>query len=119
MIICYLVLSFLIPDESLNLVIMMNIIVTFTAVYALRGVYFALLEETNIAGNQTGTAVGLISLIGYTPDVFFHSVAGRILDASPGLPGFQNYFLMLAAFSILGLGSTFALTKAVKSRGSH
>jgi nitrate/nitrite transporter NarK len=116
MIICYLVLSFLIPDGSLNLVIMMNIIVTFTAVYALRGVYFALLEETNIVGSQTGTAVGLISLVGYTPDVFFNSIAGRILDASPGLPGFQNYFLMLAIFSIVGLGATLVLSRVGKTK---
>jgi len=93
---------------------------TFLGVFNLsntyRGVYFVLLEETNIAGSQTGNAVGLISLIGYTPDVFFNSVAGRILDANPGLHGFQNFFLLLSIFPIVGLVSTFALSKVKRRR---
>jgi hypothetical protein len=73
------------------------------AVYALRGIYFALLEETRISRASTGVAVGLISLIGFTPDIFFYSVTGRILDATPGLPGFHNYFLLLTIIAITGL----------------
>ena len=84
-------------------------IFTFAAVYALRGVYFALLEETKIAGSLTGTAVGMISLIGYTPDAFFNSIAGRVLDASPGLNGFQNFFLMLAFITLIGMIATMML----------
>ncbi len=88
-----------------------NIIFTFAAVYALRGVYFALLEETHIKKIHTGTAVGLISVIGYTPDAFFNSVAGRILDAAPGLTGFQHFFLFLAVFTVFGLVSTQLLAR--------
>ncbi len=79
------------------------------AVYSLRGVYFALIQETKIPAYLTGTAVGLISLIGYTPDVFFNSIAGRILDANPGFTGYQNYFIMLASISIFGLLATLGL----------
>lgn len=105
----YVTLSYLTPNEGLVNIIIANIIITFIAVYALRGVYFALVAETKIPLSFTGTAVGLISVIGYTPDVFFNSIAGRILDANPGLAGFQNYFLMLAVFSTLGLLATYAL----------
>lgn len=105
----YVSLSYLTPNEGIVNIIIANIIITFIAVYALRGVYFALVAETKIPLGLTGTAVGLISVIGYTPDIFFNSVAGRILDANPGLVGFQNYFLMLAVFSTLGLLATYAL----------
>lgn len=99
----YLILSFAsVADYGINL-IYTNILITFVAVFGIRGVYFALVEETKIAGNVTGTAVGLVSVIGFTPDIFFAPVAGRILDASPGAAGFQNYFLMLSVFAILGM----------------
>ncbi len=106
----YVVLSFIKPDDGALIIIYSNIIITFIAVYGLRGVYFALLEETKIVGNLTGTAVGLISVIGYTPDAFFNSLAGRILDASPGLQGYQHFYMVLAAFSVIGLIITIVLT---------
>jgi nitrate/nitrite transporter NarK len=80
-----------------------NILVSFAAVYGLRGVYFALLEETKIPKTMTGTAVGLISLIGFTPDIFFASIGGRLLDNSPGLVGHQHYFMFLCAIMVIGV----------------
>lgn len=51
----------------------------------------------------TGTAVGLISLVGYTPDIFMGPAMGILLDDSPGALGFQKVFLMLAIFALIGL----------------
>lgn len=112
----YLILSFINPDHGILSIIYSNIIITFIAVYGLRGVYFALLEETKISCNLTGTAVGLISVIGYTPDAFFNSLAGRILDASPGLNGYQNFYTMLAGFSVIGMITTMILIKNIRSK---
>ena len=116
LVISYVLLSILKPDEHMVTVIISNIIITFIAVYALRGVYFALLEETKVSGKLTGTAVGLISVIGYTPDAFFNSLAGRILDASPGLKGYQHFYLVLAVFSVVGLLATLLLVHAKKNK---
>ena len=55
--------------------------VTFIAVYALRGIYFSLIEESRVDRRITGSAVGLISVLGFTPDIFFGAITGRILDA--------------------------------------
>jgi len=107
--ISYVSLTLLSPTINSVNIIYANLIFTFAAVYALRGVYFALLEETKIDKIITGTAVGLISVIGYTPDVFLNSIAGRILDASPGLAGYQNFFMFLAGFGVIGLLATLAL----------
>ena len=111
LLVSYLVLSVSLPSTYGINFIYANIIVTFVAVYGIRGVYFALIEETKIASHVTGTAVGLISVIGFTPDIFFASIAGRILDASPGVAGHQNYFLMLAGFSVLGILATWWLSR--------
>ena len=69
-----------------------NIIFTFITVYALRGVYFALLEETKTPYQTTGITIGLVSFIGFTPDIFFAPITGRILDSSSSIAGFQLYF---------------------------
>lgn len=72
-------------------------------IYGLRGLYFALFKENEIALMDTGAAVGLISVVGYTPDVFFGPLMGWILDASPGAEAHQNLFLVVAGFALLGL----------------
>jgi sugar phosphate permease len=88
--------------SSLN-IIYANLFVSFFAVFALRGIYFALLEENRTPKFLTGAAVGMVSLVGYTPEIFFAPIAGRILDANPGLVGHQNYFWFLASIATLGI----------------
>ena len=100
---------------SLNLVYL-NLFVTFFAVFALRGIYFALLEENRTPPYLTGAAVGLVSLIGFTPEIFFAPITGRILDANPGVVGFQHYFLFLAGTALLGVVVVLTLLR-LRSRG--
>jgi len=109
LIMTYLVLSLALPSEFGVLVIYGNILVTFCAVFALRGVYFALIGESAISPKETGAAVGLISLIGFTPDIFFTPLAGRILDASPGVQGHQMFFAVLVGIALVGLMMTLCL----------
>ena len=84
-------------------IVYLNLFVTFFAVFALRGIYFALLEENQTPAYLTGVAVGLVSLVGYTPEIFFAPITGRILDANPGIVGFRHYFLFLAGIAALGV----------------
>lgn len=78
------------------------IIATATGVYAFRTLYFSAIQEGNIPLVVTGTAVGLISLIGYTPDIFMGPLTGYFLDNSPGLLGFQKVFLILVITAVIG-----------------
>ncbi|MGI9273046.1 MAG: MFS transporter [Woeseiaceae bacterium] len=103
LILAYVALSTLTPDMVGIPIIVANIFVALFAVFALRGIYFALLEETSTPRHITGTAVGMISLVGYTPEVFFASVAGRILDATPGAGGHMNLFTLLAVIAAVGV----------------
>ena len=90
-------------DAAALNIVYLNLFVTFFAVFALRGIYFALLEENRTPAHLTGAAVGLVSLLGYTPEIFFAPITGRILDANPGIVGFRHYFLFLAAIALLGI----------------
>ncbi|GLS25145.1 MFS transporter [Marinibactrum halimedae] len=109
-------LAFWTPIKSNLWIIYANIIVTFAAVYALRGVYFALLEESQTSRERTGAAVGIISLVGFTPDLFFTPLAGRILDASPGIAGHQHFFWLMLAIVIIGVMASAALLWRIKKQ---
>ncbi len=100
---CWGVLSFLGMSPELVVILYANLIVTVFGVYALRGLYFALLEQTHVPGAVTGTAIGVISLVGFTPDIFYNMIAGRLLDATPGIGGHQHTFLLLSGLATVGL----------------
>lgn len=72
-------------------------------IFALRGLYFAIMREGRIPLGVTGSAVGFVSVIGYTPDVFMGPLMGVLLDRSEGAQGHQHVFLVVAAFAVLGL----------------
>jgi len=87
-------------------VVILTIASTSVGIYGLRGIYFALFQESKIPLVYIGSAAGLISVIGYTPDVFMGPLMGYVLDRSPGALGHQHLFGILAAFAIIGLFAT-------------
>ncbi len=89
-------------SASATALFFISILVVATGVYAARSLYFAVMQRGQIPLVLTGTAVGLISLIGYTPDIFAGPAMGYLLDSSPGVEGHQHVFWMLAIFSFLG-----------------
>ncbi|MET1259803.1 MFS transporter [Flagellimonas sp. DF-77] len=94
------------PDTTVLFFI--SVFIIGVGVYASRALYFAVMQEGRIPLVLTGTAVGLISLIGYTPDIFAGPAYGYFLDAYPKQEiGFQYVFLMLACFSLIGLIATY------------
>ena len=96
-------LSIATPDNAGLGIIYGNLFVSFFAVFSLRGIYFALLEETRTPRHLTGAAVGVISFVGFTPEIFFASIAGRILDATPGAGGHLNFFRFIAVIAVCGV----------------
>ncbi|MDF1698605.1 MAG: MFS transporter [Saprospiraceae bacterium] len=87
---------------SSTFIFLISILVVSTGIYAARSLYFAVMEKGQIPLALTGTAVGLISLVGYTPDIFAGPAMGYLLDSSPGATGHQHVFWMLALFSCIG-----------------
>jgi nitrate/nitrite transporter NarK len=91
------------PTPSAPGVLLTNVLVASVAVFGFRGLYFALFQEARVPMAVTGTAVGIVSVLGYTPDVFVSLVGGILLDRSPGIAGHQHFFWFLAGFAGLGL----------------
>jgi nitrate/nitrite transporter NarK len=99
------------PQPGVSLILLSNILVASTAIFALRGVYFALFQEANVPTAVTGTAVGIVSVVGYTPDIFVSLLGGILLDRTPGIAGHQHFYLFLASFAAAGLLATLAFMK--------
>lgn len=76
------------------------------SVSALRGLYYAVMEEASIPMVLTGTTVGVVSVLGYTPDVIIPPTQGALLDAFPGATGHRLFFGMLAGLALVGLVAT-------------
>jgi len=91
-----------VPGPAALWIFFANVGVSSAAAFGLRGLYFALLEEAAVSPLATGTAVGIVSVIGYTPDVFFGILAGWLLDSAPGIDGQRYFFLMLLSWVVLG-----------------
>ncbi len=105
------------PAPGIAWLLISNILVGSLAMFGLRGLYFALLEEAAVPDAVTGTAVGLVSVLGFTPDIFVSYAGGVILDASPGLAGHRHYFAFLAAFAALGLATSAVLYRRLHGAG--
>ena len=111
---CLFLFGWIKGGPSLFYLLLINSIGIGCAIYALRGIYYALLEEGNIPVLLTGSATGLISLVAYTPDVFIPIVAGHLLDRYPaeGL-GYRYFFLLLGLFAIVGAVLTVIFRRSV------
>ncbi|AVR69508.1 MFS transporter [Pseudomonas paraeruginosa] len=85
--------------------------------YAIRGLYWAILDDCRIPQRVTGLAIGIISLVGYSPDVFLPLLNGWISDRFPGFFGYQIYFSYVVAVGLLGVVATLILKKRIDKRG--
>jgi len=89
---------------------MLTIICSSMAIFALRGLYFAIMQEGKVPMAYTGSAVGFVSVVGYTPDVFMGPLMGYLLDQSPGAIGHQHVFWLVSGFALVGLIASYVFS---------
>jgi hypothetical protein len=56
----------------------------------------------------------VVSVLGYTPDIFMGPAMGVLLDRSPGTLGHQHVFAMVAIFGVIGLLSTLVFRRITR-----
>lgn len=83
--------------------------------FGLRGIYFALMGQCGIPIALTGTTVGIVSVIAYTPDIFAHLISGWFMDSYAGGDGIRYYFGFLAMVACFGFG----LIRVLHDRVDH
>ena len=85
--------------------------------YAIRGLYWSLLDRCNIPVTTMGLAIGLISVLGYSPDVFLPLINGYLTQKFPGVFGYQLYFGYVAVMAALGGFAGLALRNMLNRKG--
>jgi MFS family permease len=87
-------------------------------VYVIRGVYWSLLEDCRVPVAATGVAIGLVSLVGYLPDIFLPLMSAAIYTAyGDDVAGANNlYFLITAGIGLAGAGAAAYFAVLVKRR---
>lgn len=91
--------------------LLVTLMTTAAAVFGLRGVYFALLDRVPLPPARIGTAAGIVSVIGFTPDIFFGTLTGWLIDQGPA--GHRWAFAGVA----LALGTATLAAAVLPNRG--
>jgi nitrate/nitrite transporter NarK len=100
------------PSQALTWLLWANVLTSCVGFFALRGIYFALLEESSVPREMTGTAVGVVSFIGYTPEMFMPLLGGWLIDRWAGGPtGYRVLFSLLLLVSVISIVASLALRR--------
>lgn len=75
---------------------------------------WAMMEEGKIPLKVSGTAAGVISTIGYLPEIFISLLAGNLLDKYPGVTGYRYFFIFLVVMMAVGVVSVFIWKNHIK-----
>ncbi len=102
-------------DASAALLLGVVLIIGFMT-YAIRGIFWATLDSCNIPNRIKGLAIGVISLIGYSPDIYLPLINGVLLERLPGKTGYSIYFAGIVFMGLLGTLSAWRLHVIVSKR---
>ena len=77
-------------------------IIIYFGMYGGYSLVWSMMEEGGIPIRVAGTAVGLVSTIGYLPEVFVPYCSGKILD-SFGEGGYRYMFIAIVVIIVIGI----------------
>lgn len=92
------------------------VILSGLSVYTIRGLYWSLLGDCNIADNRLGLSIGLVSFIGYLPDILLPLVMSLMISSFGDAGGYNAYFIFSAVAGGLGIMITMIFKMGVIRR---
>lgn len=91
------------------------ILITGLVLYIIRGTYWSLLGEAKIDAAVMGTAIGVISFIGYLPDMIIPNLNSFLWNSFGEAGANKAYFIVSMAIGLVGAVLAIRFKKAVKS----
>jgi MFS family permease len=82
--------------------------------YAIRGTYWSLLGESKIDVAIMGTAIGVISFIGYLPDIILPQFNSFLFSTFGDNGGYNAYFIATAIIGLVGVVIAFVYNRLNK-----
>mgnify|MGYP003633710315 CR=1 FL=1 len=114
MLVASLILGFGLFEQQAIALSMATFFLMVVGTYSLRGLYFAIIEEAKTPANLTGTVVGIISVVGFTPDIFMSLLSGYMLGKDPTIVEYQNLFQLFTIFPLVGLLAVIGFRKMIE-----
>lgn len=71
--------------------------------YTIRGTYWSLLGDCDIKDADTGVAIGVVSFLGYLPDVFLPMIISMLFATFGDNKGYNAYFILSAIAAVISV----------------
>lgn len=110
------------PTTSASIVMLVVVLLIGLLTYGVRGLYWATLGGCNVPNKIKGLAIGMISMIGYFPEMYLPLISAPLLEQYPGGLGYRIYYLIISACGLLGAYAAYLLGRPkppVKSTGAN
>ena len=104
-------LMVIVPVNSAAVLMTFIVLLIGLLTYGVRGLYWATLGGCNVPNKIKGLAIGIISVIGYFPEVYLPLLSAPLIENYPGGLGYKMYYLIMAACGILGAYAAYLLSK--------
>lgn len=103
----------LLPTTAAAAMLLTVVLLVGILTYAVRGIFWSTLDGCDVPNRIKGLAIGVISLVGYCPDVYLPLLNSALLEAYPGRTGYMIYFLAIASMGLVGAGAAWLLGRRV------
>jgi nitrate/nitrite transporter NarK len=90
-----------------------NVLFVFCA-FCIKALYFSTIGDVKMPKHLAGAASGVISLVGYTPDMFIYLVIGAIMTSMGNAFGYRLNFILMTIFSVIGFICCLVLMRMIK-----
>lgn len=107
--ICFVIIAaltsvYVISPESAGIGLVIAVMLVMgAAIYTGNAVFYSILGECNVPMKVAGTAAGVVSFVCYATDTFLWTTTGNMLDAAPGVAGYQHLFTLQMVVAIIGV----------------
>lgn len=109
-------LMIFVPAVPSNVILVTVLFVTIYIFFSINmSMSWTMMSEGAIPVEYSGTAAGLICMVGAIPETFVTLMAGRIIDTHPGVEGFHMFFYFLAATTACGFVLLLIYNRYLKS----
>jgi len=105
-----------IPENVAPIVLMLNVAAIGLLMYGIRGIFWSTLSRVEVRDEVKGLAIGIISIVGYSPDIYLPLLNGYLLELYPGRKGYTIYFSIVACGGVVGAFAAWRLHRLVKRK---